>query len=187
MFNKLEEIIKKAKGNVLVIGLDDKLIDKFEKNNKVNLYAIYSNNDNATTNPNIRNKNLLSKQKKKKTNKGKIINIKRLRKYISKKSVDFFICNFEEIMQYYKYIIKDTIYLNRNIIYIYSTNKIDKEFIMERYKRYNVEISFTEYKNGYIIVIDSAKAKNNFFKDKLYFIKDTLYNLAEIIGNVMIG
>ena len=57
MFNKLEEIIKKAKGNVLVIGLDDKLIDKFEKNNKVNLYAIYSNNDNATTNPNIRNKN----------------------------------------------------------------------------------------------------------------------------------
>jgi len=34
MFNKLEEIIKKVEGNVLVIGLDNKLLDKFDKNNK---------------------------------------------------------------------------------------------------------------------------------------------------------
>ena len=179
MFNKLEEIIKKTKGNVLVIGLDDKLIDKFEKNNKVNLYAIYSNSRN--------NKGSFSKQKKKKTNKGKTINIKKLRKYINKKSVEYLICNFEEIMQYYKYIIKDTIYLNNKIIYIYSSNTIDKDFIIEKYKRYNVEISFNDYKSGYIITINSTKAKNNFFKDKLYFIKDTLYNIAEVIGNIMVS
>ena len=178
MFNKIEEIIKKVEGNVLVIGLDDKLIDKFDKNNKVNLYAIYSNNN---------NKGMFSKQKKKQTNKGKTINIKKLRKYINKKSVDYLICNFEEMIQYYKYIIKDTIYLNNNIIYIYSTNKIDKEFIIEKYKRYNVEVIFTDYKNGYIITIDSKNAKNKFFKDKVYFIKDTLYNIAEIIGNIMVS
>lgn len=177
MFNKLEEIIKKTKGNVLIIGLDDKLIDKFDKNNKVNLYSIYSSKTSG----------LFSKSKNKQTNKGKSINIKKLRKYISKKSVDYLICNMETVMEYYKYIIKDTIYLNNNIIYIYSSNNIDKDFIIQKYKRYNVEINFTDYKNGYIITINNNNGKNNYFKDKLYFIKDTLYNLAEAIGNILIG
>ena len=180
MFNKLEEIIKKVEGNILVIGLDDKLLNKFDKNNKVNLYAIYSNDSNKSN-------NIFSKSKKKKTNKGKNINIKKLRKYINKKSVDYIIYNMEEIKQYYKYIIKDTIYLNNNLIYIYSSNEIDKEFIIDRYNRYNTKITSVDYKNGYIITIDNRNGKNNFFKDKLYFIKDTLYNIAEIIGNIMIG
>lgn len=178
MFNKLEEIIKKIQGNVLVIGLDDKLLNKFDKNNKVNLYAIYSNKSNGV---------FSKSQKKKKTNKGKNINIKKLRKYINKKSVDYIICNMEEIKQYYKYIIKDTIYLNSNVIYIYSSNEIDKEFIINKYSRYNTKITSIDYKNGYIITIDNTNSKNNFFKDKLYFIKDTLYDLAETIGNIMIS
>lgn len=177
MFNRLEEIIKKIEGNVLVIGLDDKLLDKFEKNNKVNLYSIYSN---KSTGP-------FSKSKKKQTNKGKTINIKRLRKYINKKSVDYLICNMEEIMQYYKYIIKDTIYLNNNTIYIYSSNEIDKDFLIQKYKRYNVKIDITEYKNGYILTIDNKNGKNNYFKDKLYILKDTFYNMAEFIGNILIS
>ena len=177
MFNKLEEIIKKIEGNVLVIGLDSQLLDKFEKNNKINLYSIYSNKSDG----------VFSKSKKKQTNKGKTINIKKLRKYINKKSVDYLIYNMEEIMQYYKYIIKDTIYLNNNIIYIYSSNKIDKEFIIQKYKRYNVKITSTNYKNGYIISINNKNGKNNYLKDKLYFIKDTFYDIAEAIGNVLIN
>ena len=59
MFNKLAEIIKKTEGNVLVIGLDDNLLSKFDKNNKVNLYSIYSNKTSG----------ILSKSKKKQTNK----------------------------------------------------------------------------------------------------------------------
>lgn len=177
MFNKLGEIIKKIQGNVLVIGLDDNLIDKFEKNNKVNLYAIYSNKSTG----------IFSKNKKKKTNKGKTINIKKLRKYINKKSVDYLIYNFDEIKEYYKYIIKDTIYLNNNIIYVYCSNEIDKDFLISRYKRYNVEIEYVEYKNGYLFTINNKNGKNNFIKDILYFIKDTFYNIAELIGNLLIS
>jgi len=177
MFKSLEEIIKKVKGNVLVMGLDDKLLDKFEKNNKVNLYCIYSSKSNG----------LFSKKKKKETNKGKSINIKKLRRYINKKSIDYLICNMEEIKDYYKYIIKDTIYLNNNIIYIYSSNEVDKDFIISKYKRYNVEISYTEYKNGYIITVDNKNGKNNYLKDKLYFIKDTFSNIADFIGNLLIS
>jgi len=177
MFKSLEEIIKKVKGNVLVMGLDDKLLDKFEKNNKVNLYCIYSSKSNG----------LFSKSKKKETNKDKKINIKKLRRYINKKSIDYLICNMEEIKDYYKYIIKDTIYLNNNIIYIYSSNEVDKDFIISKYKRYNVEISYTEYKNGYIITVDNKNGKNNYLKDKLYFIKDTFSNIADFIGNLLIS
>ena len=177
MFNRLEEIIKNVEGNVLVIGLDDKLLTKFEKNNKVNLYSIYSN----------KTQSIFSKSKKKKTNKGKTINIKRLRKYINRKSVDFLFCNMDEMFEYYKYIIKDTIYLNNNIIYIYASNNIDKEFLIEKYKRYNIKITSTQYKNGYIITIDNKNGKNNYLKDKLFFIKDTFYNIAETIGNILIS
>ena len=42
MYNRLIELIKKTKGNVLTIGLDDKLISAFDKNNNVNLYSITS-------------------------------------------------------------------------------------------------------------------------------------------------
>jgi len=178
MFKTLEEIIKNIEGNVLVLGLDDKLLNKFKKNNKVNLYAIYSNKT---------NNNFFSKNKKKHTNKGKSINIKKLRKYIKKNSVDYLIYNMDEIKEYYKYIIKDTIYLNNNTIYIYATNDIDKNFIIDKYKRYNVEIKSNDYKNGYILTIYNKNGKNNYFKDKIYFIKDTFYNIAEAIGNLMVS
>lgn len=179
MFNRLEEIIKKIEGNVLVIGLENKLLDKFDKNNKVNLYSISSNNSS--------NNGVFRKTKKRVTNRGKTINIKRLRKYINKKSTNYIICNMNEMFDYYKYFIKDSIYLNNNIIYIYATNDIDKDFIISKYRRYNVEIKTTDYKNGYIITIDNTKGKNNFLKDKIYFIKDTFYNIAEVIGNILIS
>ena len=178
MFNKLGEIIKKVEGNVLTIGLDDSLLDKFKKNNKVNLYCIYSSENNG---------GLFSRDKKKKTNQGKQINIKKLRKYLKKKSAKYIILNIDEVMKYYKYIIRDTIYLNNNLIYVYSPNNLEKDFIISRYKRYNVKIESINYKNGYIITINNTQGKNNYFKDKWYFIKDTLYNIAEYIGNVLVS
>lgn len=177
MFNRLEEIIKKVEGNVLAICVDSNLLNKFDKNNKVNLYSIESN----------KNSGILTKKKKMNTNKGKSINIKKLRKYINKKSVNYLICNMDDMFTYYKYFIKDSIYLSNNIIYIYATKEIDKDFIIKKYKRYKVDITTTNYKNGYIITIDNTKGKNNFFKDKFYFIKDTFYNIAEVIGNVLVS
>lgn len=177
MFNKLEEIIKKIEGNVLTVCLDDKLMDSFNNNNKINLYSIDSN----------KNKSKLKNNNKRKTNKGKTIKIKKLRKYLNKKSVDYLFCNMNEIFKYYKYFIKDSIYLNNNKLYIYADKEIDKDLIIKNYERYKVKIEYTEYKNGYLLIIDNTQSKNNFFKDKIYFIKDTFYNIAETIGNILIG
>lgn len=178
MFKKLEEIIKEIKGNILILELDNELIEKFDKNNKVNLFSISSNTNSKSKTVN---------SKKKVTNKGKNINIKKLRKYINKKSTDVIICNMNLMFKYYKYFIKDSIYISNNLIYLYADNDIDKEFLIKKYKRYNVKIQILDYKNSYILKIDNTKGKNNFFKDKIYFIKDTFYNMAEFIGNILIS
>ena len=178
MFNKLEEIIKNVDGNVLSVCLDDKLMSAFEKNNKINLYSIESN---ASSSP------FKTNNKKKKTNKGKIINIKKLRKYINKKSVKFMFCNMNEIYPYYKYFIKDSVHLNNNLLYLYANKDIDKDLIIKNYKRYTNEIEYVEYKNSFLIIINNTKSKNNFIKDSCFFIKDTLFNVAEYIGNLLIS
>lgn len=177
MFNKLEEIIKKCEGNVLSICLDDKLMDAFNNNNKITLYSVDSDKSSS----------FFKKKNKRKTNKGKTINIKKLRKYINKKSVDYMFCNMNEMFSYYKYFIKDSVHLNNNKLYIYADNAIDKDLIIKNYKRYNTNIEYNEYKTGYIIIVDNTKSKTNFIKDSLYFIKDTFYNIAEAIGNLLIS
>lgn len=178
MFNKLEEIIKKCEGNVLSICLDDKLMEAFNNNNnKVTLYSVDSSKSNG----------IFRKKSKRKTNKGKSINIKKLRKYINKKSVDYMFCNMNEMFEYYKYFIKDSVHLNNNKLYIYAEKDIDKDLIIKNYKRYNTNIEYNEYKTGYIIIVDNTKSKTNFIKDSLYFIKDTFYNIAEAIGNLLIS
>ena len=90
-------------------------------------------------------------------------------------------------MKYYKYIVKDSVYLTCNLIYVYANNDIDKEFILNKYKRYNVNLDVMNYKSGYIIKIDTSNAKNNKLKDFLYFIGDTFYNLGETIGNILVS
>ena len=177
MFNKLEEIIKNSEGNVLSICLDNKLMEKFEKNDKINLYSIDSNV----------NSKIFKSHKKMKTNKGKFINIKKLRKYINKKSVNFMFCNMNEIYPYYKFFIKDSIYLNNNLLYLYADKKIDKDLIIKNYKRYTNDIEYIEYKNSFLIIVNNSKTKNNFIKDFFYLIKDTLFNIAEYIGNLLIS
>lgn len=181
MKNKLKEIIKEFEGNVLAIGIDDDLVELLNKNEDVNLYSInkLSSSDNL--------KSRLKKKSKRNTNKGKCINIKKLRKYINKKSSNYLICNMDEMFEYYKYFIRDSIYINNNMIYIYLSNNIDSEFIIDKYKRYNVDITKITLKEGIILEINNTKGKNNKIKDKLYFIKDTLYNIAEIIGNVLVS
>lgn len=178
MFNTLESIIKKCEGNVLAVCLDSKLMLQLNKNNNIGLISIESNKSSG-----IGEKS----GKKKKLNGSKTISIKKLRKYIEKKSVDVLFCNMNEMNDYYKYFIKDSVYLCCGIVYLYFDNDIDLEFIEKLYKRYDTEIESTKYKNGYIVKIDVSKAKNNYFKDKLYLLHDSLYNLIEFIGNILVG
>lgn len=176
MFKELESIIKNIEGNVLSIALDNKLENYLYKNKSINLYTISDNSARQG----------IKTGKKRKTNKGKNINIKKLRKYINKKSVDYLFVNMDSLYKYYKYFIKDSIFLSRNMIYIYLSNNIDYKFIIDKYKRYNTKTEYKKYKDGYLIKIDNTKGANT-YKDIIYFIKDTLYNIADIIGNILVS
>lgn len=179
MFNKLENIIKSCKGNILTVCLDKKLMDAFNNNNNINLLSIESNNNVVS--------GVKTKTKKKKLNGSKNISIKKLRKYIKKKSVDTLFCNMNEMNEYYKYFIKDSIYLCNSTIYLYFNSEIDVDFIIKKYNRYKVNIEKNEYKNGFILKIDVQNAKNYYIKDKFYLLYDSLYNLIEIIGNILVS
>ena len=175
MFKYLIDIIKNLKGNVLTIGIDDKLLNGFNKNKLVNVYTL----DKA--------RGIFSKSKKRKTEKGKTINIKKLKKYFNKKSLDYVICDWYEIEPYIKYVVRDIVYLNCNKLYIYGDKSMDIDIITKRFKRYGSKLNIKEFKDTIVIEINNIESKTNFLKNKLYYCTDTLYNLVEFISNLLVS
>lgn len=176
MYKYLLDIIKKVEGNVVGIGLESILLDGFNKNNKVNVYTI----DRAKPGLGI------GKRKKRKTSSGRTINIKKLYKYFKKKNIDYIFCDVEEINDYLKYFIRDSIYLNRSKLYLYGKkDEIDIELFEKRFKRYHSNIEIREFKDSILLIIDNSKAKSNWFKNKWFYFSDTMYNLVDFISNVL--
>lgn len=179
MKKELIKIIKCLSGNVLLIGIENQ--------------DIY---DEINCNENITNCNALTKYKRRKiklwnskakeTSKFKNIKIKKLRKVFKKKKVDFIICNIDDIKQYLKSFVSNSVYINSNMLYIYGTD-YDFEDVISKYKRYNVIIKKEKYEDGYILFIDNKNSKNNFFLDIIYYFIDTLNNLRNIIADILVG
>ena len=175
MFKYLLDIIKNMQGNILTIGIDDKLLNGFNKNGCVNVYTL------------DRAKGIFGKSKKRRDNKGKTVNIKKLKKYFRNKSLNYIIIDYGEINDYIKYVIRDIVYLNNNKVYIYCNKEDDIELLVKRFKRYNASSFIKEFKDNYVIVIDNSNSKTNWLKNKLYYILDTVYNIIEFISNVLIS
>lgn len=176
MYKALLEIIKTIEGNILCVGVDNKLLDGFWKNNLASVYTI----DKAERGLGI------SKGKKRRTNSGKTINIKKLYKYFKKDSIDGIFCNIEEVSDYLKYFVRDSIYLNKKEIYIYGRKEIiDVELLKKRYQRYNSKIEIKEFKDSILLIIHNEEVRINWFKSKIFFIRDTVYNFIEFVSNVL--
>mgnify|MGYP006070215295 CR=1 FL=1 len=165
--NKLKKIIKNLEGNVLGIGLNENLISAIEKNNRIIECNLL---------------NSCAKGKFKKSFFNKTIKIKKIRKIFKKKKVDYIICNYDEINNYFNTFIKDSIYINKNKLYFYGN--IDVNLLKLKYGRYNTKINLID-KN--IIEIDNSLAKNNFLKDNYYRFIDFKNHLVEIIGDILMN
>ena len=177
MYKYLLDIIKKIEGNIIGVGLDPMLLDGFNKNKRVNVYTINR----------AKSKFGFGKSKKRTTSSGRTINIKKLYKYFKKDTIDYIIGDIEEVNDYLKYFIRDSIYLCKKKIYLYGNKDIDIELIIKRYKRYKLNIELKEFKDSYLLIIDTSNKKINFIKNKLYFITDTLYNIVDFISNILIS
>ncbi len=164
---ELKKIIKKLSGNVLGIGLSEDLIKEIEDNDKI-------------VNCNLLNPYIKGKKRFNLFN--KTIKIKKIRKVFKKKKIDYIICNYDEINNYFGTFVKDSIYINKNKIYYFGN--IDISLLKHKYGRYNTNFIV---KNKNLIEIDISDAKNNFFKDNYYRLIDFKDKLIEIIGDLLMN
>ena len=173
---KIYDIAKVVSGDVLGIGVDETISEILEQNERVlncNLLNSFSKTENA-------------KQEKKQ--RLKKIRIKKIRKVFKKKKVDFIICNIDEIKKYLKTFIKDSIYINKDILYIYNIEDEElKKELIKKYKRYNVKIEELKDNKKTILKIDNKLSKTNIFKDTFYLIIDTLIQLLNIISDILLN
>lgn len=161
-------------GNILCLGVtDDKLLNSFNKLQGANIFMI----DKAPK------RKLFFKRSKVKTKEGKKINIKKLRKTFKNKSIDYIICDFNEMFDYFKYIIGDSVIINRKILYIYGESKhIEPNILADRYKRYGASVKVEIEYDKFIIIINNEKSKTNWFKNRFYVVVDTLHNIGDLIS-----
>lgn len=163
----MKKIIKNLEGRVLGIGLNEELVKQIEDNDKIiecNLLNSYSKGKNKFSLFN------------------KTIKIKKIRKVFKKKKIDYVICNYDEINQYFNTFIKDSIYISKTKIYYFGN--IDIELLKNRYGRYNTNIVI---KNKNLVEINCSNAKNNFFKDYYYRLIDFKNKLIEVIGDILMN
>jgi len=172
MNKEILKIVDNFENNVLAIGTSEKITNFINSNKKVLKF------------------DLLEKTKKgikiKSQNKTKKVNIKKIRKIFKKKKTDFIICEYEIIRKYLNTFVKDSVYINKNKLYIYGTHE-DIEFLIKRYKRYNVKVDLKQKKDYFILSIDNTLSKNNKIKDIGYLIIDTIEKIIEFIGDLLMG
>lgn len=176
MNKKLLEIINSLKGSLLGIGLnDDNLLEAIEKNDDI--YTCYL----LTS---------ISKTGKKfsmaKHGRNKKINIKKIRKYFKKKSLNTIICNYDIIRQFQRSFVPNSIYLNNEALYIYG-KKEELENLKLKYQRYTKDITIEKADDQYIMKINNQNTKNNFFKDTFFKIKDFASDTVEVITDILIN
>lgn len=177
LISELKNICKDFSGNVLVIGLDYQTVNQvLDKNDKIK--KSYSMNFNGKKRT----------RKYEKGSRGRIVSIKKIRKIFKKKRIDYVLCNIEDISKFLRTFIRDSVYINKNKLYIYGYKKnIDLELIEKRYGRYNTKIEILEIDNQLLITIDNTNSKNNKFKDFFYNISDIGYSLVNIVGDILIS
>ena len=176
MFKYLYDEIKNMEGNVLAIGIDDKLINAIKKNKNISAFEICKSERFS----------LFQKKKRRLESNGKSINIKKLHKYFKKGSINYIIVDYEQILKHYKYVFKDSIYLSKGKLYFYMPKDIDSDY-MNKYTRYNSKINIKEYDNTKLVIIDNSKSKTSKLKNIVYLIGDTMTNLIDFISNILVG
>ena len=179
---KLEKVLKKLKGSILIIGYDDndKMVKELRENKDIiQLYTLNNKRSNSVFSKN---------SKKKRLNKSKTISIKKLKKELKKDKFDYILCNFEVILPFFRSFVKNSILVaDKNIFMYVSNDDYDYEEISKRYTRYGCEVVKTFVKTEALFEIKTENIKIPFIKKFLYWFRDVFYDIVEFVGNIMIG
>lgn len=160
--------LKNIHGNVLGIGLTEKMIDILNQNKHIiECYLMDSDSNNIENSKGC----------------NKTVNIKKIKKIFKKKSFDYIICNFEQIKPYLRSFIKNSIYLNKGKVCFYNIKDFELAELERRYCRYHAT---SEIKKDFII-IDTTLSKTNFLKNGCFYIRDLGYDIVDYIGNLFVN
>lgn len=167
--------IRKMQGSLIAFGLtNDILKQEIEKNNNINTCYLLDSTSN------------FNKKKLTIFNRGKTVNIKKIKRVFKKKRIDNVIANYQTIKPFLKTFIRDSVYINKNKLYIYGAEE-DYEDLIQRYKRYTSEIEVKKEKDYFIIIIDNNNTTNNKIKDIIYWWKDTFTSIADFLTVILVN
>ncbi|MBR2588430.1 MAG: hypothetical protein IKD77_04395 [Bacilli bacterium] len=171
MKEKVLKEIKKMKGSLLGIGIEDKdMLECIENNSNINLCYILSKSRGI----NQKKFNFVKKGKR------KTINIKKIKNHFLKKSVDIILCEYNTIKKYSKTFTPNSIYICKEKLIIYGDID-DLKKVLERYKRYSKEIKTEKNSNSFMAIINVKESKTSFFKDIYYVIKDSTNEIIDYL------
>lgn len=168
----LSSYIKKMKGNLLCIGIEDsKLIDLIDNNNEIKNCDILSDSTD--------NDNLLVEAKQKK------IWIYKLRKVFKKNRFHYIVAPISMLKKYLKTFVRDSIYINSDTIYLYAKKEYDYKRLQQMYNRYYAKFKVEECQDGNIFIIDVKNTRDHPLKNKLYYCLDCIVDTIDMIGDFL--
>ena len=170
----LIKYIKKMEGTTIGIGIEnEKVKDAIQNNDKINTCYLLE----ETSSFNKKKMTIFEKQK--------TVNIKKIKKVFKKKRIENLICNYKTIKPFLKTFVRDSVFINKGKLYIY-TDKEDEELI-KKYHRYTQNIKVEKTKNSILIIINNRNTINKKTKDIKYWWQDTLNNIADIITSILVN
>ena len=173
---ELVKFIKKMHGSLVGIGIESEYLkDIILKNPQITTCTLL----------NLEQRKKGKAREKGKTKKNLKMNIKKMRKYFKKKQVEYIICNIEDIRKFLKTFIRDSIYITSVTVYLYGN--IDVEDITTRYKRYKITLEEKNYKEGSLLIMNIKNTLPSFWKDKKYFLLDSITEIRNFIADILIN
>ena len=119
---------------------------------------------------------------------GKTVRVTKLKKYFKNINTDYIFVKYSSVERFLKTIIRDTIDLSNEKVYMFIDKKInDPEEILKRYERYGCTVKMMGNNNIYVLTIDTKKIKTKKIKNIIYYVKDVIYSIEEAIAYVLIG
>ncbi len=172
----MNQIIQKAEGNALAIGPTISMEKALQENATITICDVLSKN-----NPSDRKKSFFHKRPK-------TFSFKKMRKTFHKKTKDIIIGDVFELERYMKTFIRDSIYITKGNIYLFvKDTNYDLDLLMKRYQRFDVTCEKEKVEDGIVLKVTVFNAKNHYWKEKLYYIVDTIVDIADIIGDALVS
>lgn len=174
LINQFVDITKDIKGKVICFGIDDKkILDIIESNKNILVCDI------------LTNKSISIDSKKNKKEKNKEVRVNKIRNKYKKNKVDYVYMNIDDIIEYKDSIVKDTIYICSNKIYLYSEDKKEIEPLLRRYRRYKSKIKKIECLDNLIYEVDVKGIKMYKLKDKINGFIDDILDILDMADNIV--